>query len=300
MSIFIDCDSVWRDRQQYPNPMDYQLTAKDIETWTRSGRTVRSVPQNPNERPLDFASSIEIRAASLPYPRIELFATESVVVDSVDTTATLFSVDPTGLAVGDVVMTSTPFGLSGINRNVQYWVIATPTPTSFQVSLTQGGPQYTQLVVGGPGLNIELSIIPPADYDTIMAQLNEALLLLTYPRIYLDFHCNTYKDAYLIRTAGGRLADSKFILFQERIQLDDRQTPVWIHYICRFEQVMRFKRDDVIALRFFTRGGSTIEFFNEPNLDVPTNPLKQSILTFEIKPYLRDAAFVHHSADPIQ
>jgi len=300
MSVFIDLDSVWRDREQFPNPLDYTLTAKDVETWTSSGRTVRAMPQNPNERPLDFASSIEVRAATLPYPRIELFAEESLVVDSIDGTSTLFTVDPSGLSVDDVVMTSTPFGVNGINRNTQYWVVSVPGPNSFQVSLTQAGPVYTGFVPGGPGLFINMSIIPPADYDRIMAALNKALQLLSYPRIYIDFHSTSYKDAYLIRAAGGRVADAKFILFQERIQLDDRQTPLWIHYVCRFEQVMRFRRNDTVSIRFFTRDGSTIDCYDEGDLEVPIFPQRQSLITFEVKPYLRDAAFVHHAADPIQ
>src|SRR5258706_3945982 len=108
MATFIDLDSIWRDRQAYSNPCDYQLTPEQVATWTKSVREVRALPQNANERPLDFVSAINLLGTTLPYPRIELFASRLITIDSITNSDTLTTLDPHNLAVGDIVMTSSP------------------------------------------------------------------------------------------------------------------------------------------------------------------------------------------------
>ena len=67
MANFIHLDSISRDREQYPNPFDYELTPQQVNSWFRSARTVRAHPQNPSTQPLDFVSTINIRHIILPY-----------------------------------------------------------------------------------------------------------------------------------------------------------------------------------------------------------------------------------------
>ena len=67
MSTFIDLDSIWRDREIYKNPADYQLSPKQVETWYTYPRSKRAHPQNANIKPLDFASSIVIKYLTIPY-----------------------------------------------------------------------------------------------------------------------------------------------------------------------------------------------------------------------------------------
>lgn len=67
MSTFIDLDSIWRDRDVYPNENNYELEPKQVETWFKSARSVRAFPQNPNTQPLEFATTINIKYLTLPY-----------------------------------------------------------------------------------------------------------------------------------------------------------------------------------------------------------------------------------------
>lgn len=304
MSTYIDLDSVWRDRSAFPNPCEYSLTPEQVATWTKSAREVRALPQNAGERPLDFVAALNLLGATLPYPRVELFATRFVEVDSIILN-TFNTLAPHGLLVNDIVITSSPgFTISnGIGREIEYHVIATPTPVSFQVSLLPGG--AIQSFTNGTGLEMTLAVMgdpanPLSDYATVSAQTSAAKQLVSFPRIYIDIHSYRYNDPRCIRTIGGVLADAKFILVMDKVHYGDDLQPLWIHYRSHGEQVMRFKRDDPLFIRFMTRDATTIPFFIESDLSVPTDPFKQTMLTINNTPYLRDAIFANHMVEPIQ
>jgi hypothetical protein len=302
MSTFIDLDSVWRDRQAYPNPCDYQLTPDQVDTWVKSSREVRALPQNANERPLDFVTSINVVNLTVPYPRIELYAPRIIHISSI-TTGVMTTVDDHNLTTGDIVMTSSPgYGTSsGILRNVEYHVVVT-SATTFTVALTSGG--VALALVNGTGLGLELAVIDDpvaigSNYTSIMTSWSEGLQLLNFPRIYLDFHSHRYNDARFLKTIKGILADAKFVLTIDNTQFDDTLTPKWLHYKACGEQVMRFKKDDPVVLRLMSRDGTTLPFFMESDLTIPTNPDKQVMLTVNCTPYLRDAIFSNHAVEPI-
>jgi len=296
MATFIDLDSVWRERQTYPNPCDYQLLPSQIASWPRAGRDVNSLPKNPNERPHDFVTSINMLTVTLPYPRIELYAKSSVIIDSILANV-VTTVDPHGLVDGDIIMTSAAFYRHyGLDRNVEYHVINS-TPTTFQLSLTPAGAAIT--LTNGTGINLVAAVISAADYAEVIAANNVARQLVDFPRLYIDFRSKLYNDTRCLRTINGNLPDAKFVLGIDRIQINDVGMPIWLHYKVTPEQVIRFKRDDCMIVRIMTRDGTTIPFFTEPDLMVPTNPLKQTLLTVEVTPYDRDASFTNHSVDPL-
>lgn len=299
MTTFIDLDSVWRDRSVYPNPCAYELLPSQVDTWTRSSRDTRALPANANERPLDFVNSISLICATLPFPRIELFSAYNIIVNSITGGNTLNTISPHGLAVNDIVMTSSPgyTQTSGIARNVEYHVVAPVTPTSFRVSLTSGGAAIA--VINGTGLNLLMGVIPFAQYATIIDNLDTASALVEFPRLYVDFHSRFYNDTKMLKTVNGVLSDAKFVIGIDRVQLDDTARPIWIHYKSHGEQVYRFKRDDPVVLRFMTRDGSLISFFDEKDLTIPTNPQRQSMVTFAMTPFIKDASFVNQAIDPI-
>ena len=189
MSTYIDLDAIWRDRSYYPNPCEYSLTVDQVATWSKSVREVRALPQVASERPLDFVAALNLLGATLPYPRVELFAIEFIEVDNISGGNTLNTLTPHGLAVGDVVITSSPgFTISnGIGREIEYHVVNIPTPTSFQVSLTPGGP--VQPLTNGTGLEMVLAVLgdpanPASNYASITAQTAAAKQLVTFPRRY--------------------------------------------------------------------------------------------------------------------
>lgn len=299
MSQYLELDSLQRDRETYPNPLDYKLLPKNVDTWTSEARDVNALPPNPNQRPLDFTSSLNVICVTLPYPRIELFTIDFLTVTSI--LANVFTFDnivPSTLVLanGDVLMTSATFFSSlGISAGVQYYVINV-TPGTFQLSLTPGGAPI--VVTNASGLNLVFAILPVADYAEIIAELTNAQVLLNLPRIYLDFHSNTYKDTRMVRTINSANPDAKFVLVQDRIQFSATGQPMWIHYKS-MQQTMRFRKDDIMIIRFMDRNGHTLDFFTEDDLDVLINPQKQSLILVEVIPYLRDNAFSNHNTDPI-
>ena len=66
MAQFIDLDSIYRDRENYPSPASYQLSPPQVDTWFRS-KTVNMTAPNPNTRPRAFLSTVNIRYLTLPY-----------------------------------------------------------------------------------------------------------------------------------------------------------------------------------------------------------------------------------------
>lgn len=301
MAGYVDLDSVWRDRVAYPNPLDYALLPNQVDTWIKSSRDTRALPANPNERPLDFVNSITLLAATLPYPRIEIFTNSFVNVTSISAGNVFNMTGPFVFTNGDIVMTSSPgFVPNGIFRDTEYHILGpfNAPVTSFQVSLTPGGVPVT--LTPGTGLNLQFALIPVANYSVVMEELTAAKQLVQLPRLYVDFHSQRYKDTRLINTAGGVLSDAKFIIGIDKVQFDDNLTPIWIHYKSHGEQVFRYKRDDPVYIRFMTRDGTTIPFFDESDLSIPTNPNKQSLVTFMIIPFIKDNRFSNGQLEPIQ
>lgn len=84
MATFIDLDSYWRNRDDYPNPCEYEVSAKQTTTWMKAAREVRSKPQNACDRPNEFVTTVHIDSLSVPYPRAELFSRVVHNVSSID------------------------------------------------------------------------------------------------------------------------------------------------------------------------------------------------------------------------
>ncbi|HSA76298.1 MAG TPA: hypothetical protein VLE02_02015 [Nitrosarchaeum sp.] len=190
MATFIDLDSLWRDREQYPNSADYQLTPAQVETWFSSSRNISAYPKNPALKPVDFVSTVNVVNLTIPY-----------------------------------------------NEEV--------------------------------------------------AQL---------PRIYLDFHCKTYDDYNMIYSADRKHASDKFVLIPDKIQSDDTDAKIWIHFKCGMQQTMRIRRNDIISFRLSTRGGTVLDFSDDLPPD-PPNPFLQTMCTLEVVPYGRDADYQDNLAD---
>ncbi len=288
MATYIDLDSVWRDRQSYSNPLNYQLTADQISSWTRNPKEVRS-PHAVSERSVGVPSTVMVKNVTLPYPRVELFAPRSIYITSTDV-GTLTTTDPHLLAVDDVVSTSSPiFTDINIYPNIDYYVVATPDAYTFTISTQLGG--TTVVFPIHTTIGISLSVLPIASFSVIKDKLFEAVQLLSFPRIYLDVHCLHQNDPRAIRTIGGILSDAKYVLVQDKILLDKSLTPIWITYVTQGDQIMRFKRDEILNITFLTRSGVIIDFFDEKDLTIVTNPMVQSLITLRVTPYDRDGHY---------
>lgn len=80
MASFIDLDSIFRDREVWPNPADYTLSESQVDTWYKEARSVRAYPQNPNIQPLEFATTLNITYLTIPYTE-ELASIPRVYID---------------------------------------------------------------------------------------------------------------------------------------------------------------------------------------------------------------------------
>lgn len=295
MSTFFDFDSIWRDRDQYPNPCEYWLTAEQVAVWESASREVRANPEAVNSRPMGFVTSIQVENVVLPYPRIEIYAKNLITVDNIGGNI-LNTIANHNLAINDIVMTSASiFTSKGILHNVEYHVVAVPTPTSFQVSLTQGGP--VSVLVDGTGLNMVMGVITPAEYVEVIGLLEQGKELTALPKIYLKIVSHTYNDANMIRSAKNVL-DAAFALTHDKTQYDAYNRPVWLLYKSSGEQVIRFKLNDTMLIRFSSRANTVLPFFIENDKDMPTDQDKQTLITIKTTPYIRDGDFTHHLSNP--
>lgn len=152
----------------------------------------------------------------------------------------------------------------------------------------RSSPQYTGFspLEFSTTVNIRYMTLP---YTDDLAEL---------PRIYVNFRSKHYKDVHLITSIEGKQMDSKFICVPEKVQNDSNGDPLWIHYKCLMEQAMRFNRGDPIVLQLTTRSGEVLPQQDSPP-DQDPDPLKQSLITFEVTPYLRDGDYNHHMSSPI-
>jgi len=117
------------------------------------------------------------------------------------------------------------------------------------------------------------------------------------PRVYINFRCRVYKDIHLIQTIDGIHSDARFICIPDRIQNDPVSgNPAWIHYKCNMEQTIRFIRDDPVILQITSRSGDVL-----PNTDtlepLPADPNQQTLITFEVTPYIRDNDYTNNMLD---
>jgi hypothetical protein len=67
MSTHLHLDSGGRDVQVYPNPANFIITAKQLDSWFPQGRTVRAYPQEiPSKQP-EFVTSLKLLGMAIPY-----------------------------------------------------------------------------------------------------------------------------------------------------------------------------------------------------------------------------------------
>lgn len=67
MATYFDLDSIWRDREEWPNPANFVLSVEKTRQWFSFPRTVNAYPKNPSTQPLGFVISMNIHSLTLPY-----------------------------------------------------------------------------------------------------------------------------------------------------------------------------------------------------------------------------------------
>jgi hypothetical protein len=272
---YINIDSSFRDKNNYPNPFHFTVLENQVETWLKLGGCKQKEE-----------AIVKIERMTIPYPRIELFSDTFIEVTSV-AGAVLTSADHT-LADGDIVEVITaPLSTSPFVYGTQYEVANANTVLgTFELRLlavipgaslitssdqTYGGKNRLQLaLVSTTGKNFQNAVIAARE-------------ILKVPQIFVDFYSKRYNDLDLIDTIGGAVRNAKFVVYtnQSLIQRDEYEHPMWIHYICDTPQVLRFKKNDAVLIRLQDRNGRTINIYPEAPTD--DQPLKQLLLTMSFK-----------------
>lgn len=118
--------------------------------------------------------------------------------------------------------------------------------------------------------------------------------LAEFPIVYVNFRSIEYKDIHLIQAISGTQSEAKFVCRFDKIQEDRNGDPLWIHYQCHMEQVMRFRRGDPVVFQVTTRSGSILPQQDSAPTD-PPEPMKQTQATFEITPYINDGDYTNQT-----
>lgn len=118
------------------------------------------------------------------------------------------------------------------------------------------------------------------------------------PNIYIDIHSDRYNDSFLTNTIDNSNPDIRFIATFGRVQLNNLGVPEWSHFApVHMPQVLRFRRNYPMTIRIFNRAGGTLPIIDF-NPGDPDRPLRQTLMTYEIVPYIRDDEFSNHLIEP--
>lgn len=307
MSNPIHLDSLFRDRKTHPNPFNYELSAQQVVTWIASSRSVRAFPQTTVQRPLEFVDSVDLKLLTIPYPRIELFATIvfTIVGTVTPTASTVYLQSITSpppfnytLVAGDYVMVR--YDSNGMKANTVYRV-TNIVGNTIQLIPNGGGAVITLTSEGNMNLPMYLVGLNASGLGAEYAAYQTALVILQFPTLFVDMHCKTYTDIRLINAIDGNHSTARFVVYPDRVQYDERNVPIWIHMKSMYEQVFRFKHNDPLVFQITSRNDEIVTVFTDTGGDatppLPADVLKQCLANFDIKPFQRDGSFANHMSE---
>ncbi len=292
MSNFLDLDSLYRERDVYPNPCDYEVGSSQIKTWLEKAREVRSKFNK------EFICTITIKNLVLPYPRAELFSSYIVNADSIDNTLNPERIAAAGhtLVTGDIVEVIDE--IAPFKRNIRYKVSATNFSAGNYFALNHIGSTLDLAVTALKQTfttrnQFRIALLTTNEQQ----QLQDALSILSIPRLYIDFNCKQYSDINMLYTIDGYHPTAKFVVTRSKTETDESGRELWIHYSSDMAQTMRFKRNDQVRIRISDRGDRTIDVFNDTRLSDQADPMKQTMVTLSVIPYFRDNNYDHSDID---
>ena len=179
-------------------------------------------------------------------------------------------------------------------RNVQLW----PNPANFVVNDSQ----MSSWFVSSRSVRAFPQEVPKKQLEFVAA-LKLLHFVLPYqanladtPIIFVDLHCQKYKDRSLVSTISNAHPQIKFVCEFDKYQVDSNLAPAWIHYKCNMTQVMRFSRKSALTFTVSMLDGNTVQIVDNTPPALP-NPTVQVHATFEIIPYIRDDEYSNHMVD---
>jgi len=264
MSDYIHLDSSYRDREDYPNPAEFVVGVQNMQTgWYREARRVRPTPST-QPRVLEAATSINIVDLMIPYTP-ELTSEPILYMDI----HTINERDNPLLNTLNASVNDARFVL-----NFQY--VQGRRETQVIAAISRNGANLVTVTTALPnnfvqnGTIIISGVTGATNFNGIF-NINSVLSSTQF----------TYAQLDIADIGSGGTATS------------GSDTPIWIHYGTRMEQVTRFSRHQPIFFRIFDRTGTTISIIDNPVPQVP-DPLKQVYVTLQITPYIRDGDYSNH------
>lgn len=292
MSVHCFVDSVLRDRQVYPDPLNWTLDANQVKTWARTTKEIKAISASPHKSPLDYVSTVQILSIQIPFPKPELFAQVLTAV-SISATDDLVFASPHGLVDGDRVWTSSNNGAPyGVPVDLPLYVVNS-TPTTIQISTSSGGSSISL----SPATLISLGF---AVYTAeVQAKYEDAKIVLTTPFLFFTMRCKSLKDNRNVRCLDGTHATVTHVLTRGGVTQGKDGAPAFLEWNSRAEQTMRWALNDVIEFAFETRDGSKLDVFKESKEDlmIDADPTRQMMVSFIVTPFIRDGTYSNQFVD---
>lgn len=288
-------DTVGRDVEIVPDPLNYLTPAGWIQGWNGNATEVRAIPANPSHSVPDFASNVDVRSITLPYPRVELWGT-LVHIESIVGGQLITSNPPEDGT--EVMTTAGKWREYGIEADVTYYVVNT-TALSFQVSLAPAGVPEALVDVDAPGLT--LTIVT----SEVLAQLIKARSMYSSPHLIMRLSVHTESDNNRIRhyqSAEQSIGKYQFVLEKLNSDVDEVTfTPTWIRFRALHDQVLRWNLKMPIHVGFATIKGIPVDVYKEDKAfakdEGVSREWRRSIIVFTVTPYAREAKYTNHFAD---
>jgi len=303
MSITYNIDSVLRDRQAWPDPLNYDLDAKQTESWSEAVKETKAVPSDRRKNPIDFASTVQVLNVFLPYPKPELFGV-LITTESIDGASNLVFPDPPGVDDNDRVWTSSSFGVPyGVQPDVPFYVV-NAVGNQFQISTTLGGLAIP--LTPATVLELRMVIFTPETQE----KYEESKVLLTSPVLYMGLKCIGLEDDGNIRCINGVHRIPTHLLFRGGVTPDPFGAPGFLEFYSKSEQTQRWYLNKPLRIMFETRGSAgafgfagnqqPLTIFKETQTDLENevDRYRQSIIDFIVTPFIRDATYSNHFLEP--
>lgn len=295
MATTLLLDTVGRDVEAVKDPLNYLTPEGWISSWNPNTTEVRAIPDKPSHSIPDFASNIEIRSITLPYPRVELWGVLIHITGVVGGQLLTSDPPPDGT---EVMTTAGKWGDYGILPGATYYVVNS-APGTFQVSLAPAG--VPEVLVDAAAVGLTLTIVT----EEVLKQVEKAKGMYSSPHLLMRLSVHTESDNNRIRHyQSGQQSIGKYQFVLEKLGNDVDEitfTPMWVRFRALQDQVLRWNLRKPVHVGFATIKGIPVDVYKEdlkfPRDEEVSREWRRSIIVCTVIPYAREAKYSNHFAD---
>ncbi len=122
----------------------------------------------------------------------------------------------------------------------------------------------------------------------------------TLSMMYLNLRSDNYRSDVLIHSTISKAQTANFPVFFDKVQTNDGGTKKFVHFKSNgYTQVMRVHRNHPFIVQYFDRNGDIIVITGDNDETVPPNPDLQTLVAFEMEPFINDSSFANHNVQPL-